>query len=93
MTNLLNGKAPGVSVVPGTGTVGGGPRITIRGQGSFSLSDQPLLYVDGVRVNNDVAAGPKSQGYGGGIISRLNDFGPDEIESIQHQGTGRGDAL
>ncbi|MGE0554457.1 MAG: SusC/RagA family TonB-linked outer membrane protein [Gemmatimonadales bacterium] len=82
-TNLLNGKAPGVAIVPGTGTVGGGPRITIRGQGSFSLSDQPLLYVDGVRVNNDVASGPKSQGYGSGIISRLNDFGPDQIESIQ----------
>lgn len=83
LTNLLNGKAPGVSIVPGTGTVGGGPRVTIRGQGSLSLSDQPLLYVDGVRVNNDVASGPKSQGYGSGIVSRLNDFGPDEIESIQ----------
>ncbi len=83
LTNLLNGKAPGVSVVPGTGTVGAGPRITIRGQGSLSLSDQPLLYVDGVRVNNDVATGPKSQGYGSGVISRLNDFSPDQIESIQ----------
>jgi TonB-linked SusC/RagA family outer membrane protein len=83
LTNLLNGKAAGVSIIPGTGTVGGGPRITIRGQGSLSLSDQPLLYVDGVRVNNDVASGPKSQGYDSGIISRLNDFGPDDIESIQ----------
>ena len=83
LTNLLNGKAAGVAIVPGTGTVGGGPRITIRGQGSLSLSDQPLLYVDGVRVNNDVASGPKSQGYDSGIISRLNDFGPDDIESIQ----------
>jgi TonB-dependent SusC/RagA subfamily outer membrane receptor len=34
-------------------------------------------------VNNDVASGPKSQGYDSGIISRLNDFGPDDIESIQ----------
>ncbi|HKP28350.1 MAG TPA: SusC/RagA family TonB-linked outer membrane protein [Gemmatimonadales bacterium] len=83
LTNLLNGKAAGVSIVPGTGTVGGGPRITIRGQGSLSLSDQPLLYVDGVRVNNDVASGPKSQGYDSGIISRLNDFSPEDIESIQ----------
>src|SRR5439155_10457797 len=83
LTNLLNAKAPGVSVAPGTGTVGAGPRVTIRGQGSLSLSDQPLLYVDGVRVNNDVATGPKSQGYGSGVISRLNDFSPDEIESIQ----------
>jgi hypothetical protein len=25
LTNLLNGKAAGVSIIPGTGTVGGGP--------------------------------------------------------------------
>ena len=44
ITSVLNGRAPGISVVQGTGTVGGGPRVTIRGQGSLSLSDQPLLY-------------------------------------------------
>jgi TonB-linked SusC/RagA family outer membrane protein len=83
ITGLLNGKAPGISVVQGTGTVGAGPRVTIRGQASLSLSDQPLLYVDGVRVDNDVATGPKSQGYNSGVLSRLTDFTPDQIESIQ----------
>lgn len=80
---LLNGRAPGVTVVGGTGAVGAGPRINIRGQASLSLNDQPLLYVDGIRVSNDVASGPKSQGYGSGVISRLNDFNPDDIESIE----------
>jgi TonB-linked SusC/RagA family outer membrane protein len=80
---MLNGRATGVTVVPGTGVIGGGPRINIRGQSSLSLSDQPLVYVDGVRVSNDVASGPKSQGYGSGIISRLADFNPDDIESIE----------
>ncbi|MBI4420591.1 MAG: SusC/RagA family TonB-linked outer membrane protein [Gemmatimonadetes bacterium] len=83
VTQLINGRAPGVTVVPGTGVVGGGPRINIRGQSSLSLSDQPLLYVDGVRVDNDVATGPKSQGYGSGVISRLADFNPDDIESVE----------
>jgi TonB-linked SusC/RagA family outer membrane protein len=83
VTALLNGRAAGVTVVGGTGAVGSGPRINIRGQSSLSLTDQPLLYVDGIRVSNDVASGPKSQGYGSGVISRLNDFNPDDIESME----------
>jgi TonB-linked SusC/RagA family outer membrane protein len=83
VTALVNGRAPGVTVVSGTGAVGAGPRINIRGQASLSLNDQPLLYVDGVRVSNDMGSGPKSQGYGSGVISRLNDFNPDDIESLE----------
>ncbi|HET9985594.1 MAG TPA: TonB-dependent receptor [Longimicrobiales bacterium] len=83
VTDLLNGRAAGVVVTPGTGMVGAGPRIRIRGAKSLSLSDQPLVYVDGVRVDNDVAAGPLNQGYGSGSINRLGDFNPDDIESME----------
>ncbi|MFN2563427.1 MAG: SusC/RagA family TonB-linked outer membrane protein [Gemmatimonadaceae bacterium] len=83
VSNLINGRAPGVVVVPGTGQVGAGPRIRIRGTNSFSLSDQPLLYVDGVRINNEVATGIVVQAFGSGVVSRLNDFDPDNIESIE----------
>lgn len=83
LTNLLNGRAAGVVVIPGTGQVGAGPRIRIRGMNSFSLNDQPLLYVDGVRVNNEVATGIVVQAFGSGVVSRLNDYDPDEIESIE----------
>jgi TonB-linked SusC/RagA family outer membrane protein len=80
---LINARAPGVVVVPGTGQVGAGPRIKIRGTHSFSLSDQPLIYVDGVRVNNEVATGIVVQGFGSGIVSRLNDFDPGSVERIE----------
>jgi len=50
---------------------------------SFSLSDQPLIYIDGVRVANDVATGVVVQGFGSGIASRLNDIDPDMIERIE----------
>lgn len=40
---LLNARAPGVVVQPGSGMVGGGSRIRIRGASSFSLNDQPLI--------------------------------------------------
>ncbi|MBA2458276.1 MAG: carboxypeptidase-like regulatory domain-containing protein, partial [Gemmatimonadales bacterium] len=49
-TRLINGRAPGVTIVPNSGRVGGGPTITVRGLGSLSLNSEPLLYIDGIRV-------------------------------------------
>lgn len=81
--SMINGRSAGVTVAPGTGMVGAGPRIRIRGVTTLSLSDQPLVYVDGIRVNNNVASGPLNQGYGSGSISRLGDFSPEDIESVE----------
>ncbi|MDQ6828727.1 MAG: SusC/RagA family TonB-linked outer membrane protein [Gemmatimonadota bacterium] len=81
--DLINGRAPGVVVMPGTGMVGAGSKIRIRGLSTFSLSGDPLLYVDGVRVNNETGSGLAVQAFGSGVISRLNDFDPDEIENIE----------
>ncbi len=83
MDALLNGRTPGVVVLPGTGQVGAGANIRIRGIGTFSLSSQPLVYVDGIRVNNATGSGISAQAFGSGVISRLNDFDPSEIESIE----------
>ncbi len=80
---LLNGRAPGVAILPGTGMVGAGARVRIRGIGSFSLSADPLIYVDGVRVNNQTSTGIAIQAFGSGVISRLNDFDPEQIERIE----------
>jgi TonB-linked SusC/RagA family outer membrane protein len=81
--NLLNGRAPGVFVNSATGNVGAGARIRIRGASSVSLSNEPLIYVDGIRVNNSPATGPANQSFGSSSISRVNDFNPDDIESIE----------
>jgi TonB-linked SusC/RagA family outer membrane protein len=78
---LINGRAPGVTIQPQSGKVGAGPSITVRGLGSLSLNTQPLVYIDGVRVNNDVMSGPQSAG--GLVISRLNDVAPEDIQSIE----------
>lgn len=83
ITNILNGKAAGVVVTQGSGAVGSGPRIRIRGAASLSLNDQPLIYVDGVRIANDVSTGPRSQFFNSGVVSRLNDIDPENIESIE----------
>ena len=81
--NLLNGRAPGVFVHSATGNVGAGGRIRIRGASSVSLSNEPLLYVDGVRINNEPASGFANQSFGSASISRINDINPDDIESIE----------
>ena len=83
MQDLINGRAPGVVVMPGTGMVGSGSRIRIRGMSTFSLSGDPLIYVDGVRVNNETGTGLAVQAFGSGVVSRLNDFDPSEIENIE----------
>src|SRR2546425_13283280 len=80
-----NGRAAGVLIQPATGAVGSGSRIRIRGASSFSLGNQPLVYVDGVRVDADFASGPQNQDFGSSSISRFNDFNPDDIESIDRK--------
>ena len=83
VSQLINGRAPGVVVTPGTGMVGSGPTIRIRGASSFSLNTQPLIYVDGVRLDNGVGTGISIQGFGSGVVNRLNDVNPEDIESIE----------
>ena len=80
---VLNGRAPGVVIQPASGAVGTGARIRIRGASSFSLSNEPLIYVDGVRINNQPASGPANQAFGSSSISRLNDINPEDIASIE----------
>ncbi len=78
---LINARAPGVIVTSGTGRTGSGPSINVRGRNTISLSQQPLLYINGVRVTNDIGTGTSFQG--GATASRLNDISPEDIESIE----------
>ncbi len=84
---LLQARVPGVAVTEQMGVAGGGSRILMRGPGSLSFAGDPLIYVDGVRINSDPATGP-SYGQAGGAgapsaVSRLNDINPADIESIE----------
>ncbi len=80
--DLLSVNVPGVRIVRSSGSVGTGGVTRIRGAGSLSLSNEPLIYVDGVRVNNTAAVNSVAfQGYDS--PSRVNDLNPEEIESIE----------
>lgn len=81
VSQILTARAPGVQVLPSTGTTGGGGRIRIRGNNSVSLSNEPLFIVDGIRVES--SPGSNTIAVGGQSSSRLNDINPEEIAEVQ----------
>ncbi|WP_179347902.1 SusC/RagA family TonB-linked outer membrane protein [Winogradskyella pacifica] len=70
---LISGKIAGVSVTSGSGSPGDGQNIIIRGNGSLSLSSNPLIVLDGV---------PLDGGGVGGSRNPLNLINPNDIESM-----------
>lgn len=85
--SLLTGSVAGMNVAAGGGEIGGGSNIRIRGASSVALSSQPLVYIDGVRVNGsntDTGGGVGGVGVDNSVPpSRLNDINPEDIESIE----------
>lgn len=78
MADVLQGRVAGVTLNTSVGTSGGGQRIRIRGANSLSLSNEPLVYIDGIRASNNKSGIT----LGGQDYSRLNDINPEEIESV-----------
>ena len=71
--NLISGRVAGVSVAADGGAPGATGTIRIRGGASINASNDPLIVIDGLPVdNNDV-------GGGRGILSTIN---PNDIESF-----------
>lgn len=76
--SAMQGKAPGVVIESGSGKVGQGIKIRIRGTSSISASSQPLYVVDGLPINtaslSDAFNDPTNP---------LADINPNDIESIE----------
>ncbi|HZI27748.1 MAG TPA: SusC/RagA family TonB-linked outer membrane protein [Gemmatimonadaceae bacterium] len=81
-SQLLQARDAGVSILPASGISGEGSRIRIRGNASLSMSNEPIVFVDGVRVNSGGGFGT-NVGTGGGSPSRLDDIDPSSIERIE----------
>ena len=75
LSDVLTARVPGLQVFTTGGQIGQSPMVNIRGQNSYSTGNQPLLYVDGVRVDN-------SAGYAQNN-GRFDDIAPEDIESVQ----------
>lgn len=71
--NLLNGRVAGVTINAGGGAPGSGATIRIRGGASLNASNDPLIVIDGLPIENSTGTGSSS------FLASLN---PSTIESI-----------
>lgn len=70
---LITGKLAGVQITSGGGAPGSGSTIRIRGGSSLNASNDPLIVIDGVPIdNNDVS----------GSANPLSFINPNDIESF-----------
>ena len=70
---LLVGKAAGVVITTSSGAPGSGATIRIRGGSSLNASNDPLLIIDGVPIDNNNVSGSSN------LLSFLN---PNDIETV-----------
>ncbi len=80
VADVLTGRTAGVNLQGVSGTTGTSQKLRIRGANSLSLSNEPLIYVDGVLFSNSKGL---SVGVGGQDASRLNDLNAEDIEDIE----------
>ena len=71
--DMMVGKIAGVNVTSSDGTPGGGNQIRIRGGSSLNASNDPLIVIDGVAMDNN---GIK------GVANPLSLINPQDIESF-----------
>ncbi len=71
--DMLQGKVAGVNITTNSGEPGAGAKIRIRGGSSLSASNDPLIVIDGIPIDNSGVAGAPN------ILSTIN---PHDIESF-----------
>ena len=70
---LIAGKVAGVQITPNSGAPGSGSRIRVRAGTSLNASNDPLIVVDGVPLDNGGISGS---------ANALNLINPNDIESM-----------
>ncbi|MGW8267173.1 MAG: SusC/RagA family TonB-linked outer membrane protein [Longimicrobiales bacterium] len=80
LTGLLQARTPGLMIRNQSGSAGTAQTIRIRGISSITQGNEPLVFLDGIRID----ASNNSLGWTGGQeATRLNDIKPEDIESIE----------
>lgn len=70
---LLSGKAAGVRITNNGGSPDSAPNIRIRGGGSLSANNNPLIVIDGIAIDNTSPAG---------VANPLSLINPNDVESF-----------
>lgn len=80
VVELLQTQTPGLTLIPGSGTVGTSANIRLRGAGSLTARNQPVVYIDGVRINTGSLGNFDVFGQSTSALDIIN---PSDIESIE----------
>jgi TonB-linked SusC/RagA family outer membrane protein len=85
--DALSGKVAGVNIGTSSGSPGASTKIVIRGNSSITGTNQPLIVIDGVPVNNSFSGNTGNDGSLNGnrsfdLGNQLNNIDPDDIESV-----------
>lgn len=78
-SQLLDGRIAGVTTSTGSGNLGSGERMSIRGISSLSASNEPLYVIDGIPITNQDA----NLYNFGETMSSLSTLNITDIESIE----------
>jgi len=78
--DVLSARATGVTVLANSGQPGAGGTIRLRGNNSISQGNNPVVYVDGVRIYSE--NGPVSLQSRQGVWT-VNDLPADAIERVE----------
>ncbi len=81
--SMLTAEIPGLRFRSVGGEIGSGGSIKIRGTGSLVLSNEPVIFVDGVRVDNRDNTQSAAFVNSRGGPSRLNDLALNDVERIE----------
>jgi Outer membrane receptor for ferrienterochelin and colicins len=90
LSAALSFQVPGLRAMDGGGGAGAAKDLRIRGMSSFSLSQRPAVYVDGVKIDTkavDWSSTMPNQGccnFNGGVgEDRLSDLNPNDIDRVE----------
>lgn len=78
LESALQGRAAGVYINQGSGKLGSGINIRVRGAASVSASNQPLYVVDGIPVTSSDLGSTNTE-----PLNPIADINPNDIESIE----------
>ncbi len=83
LANALSGKVSGLQVVRSSNGPGGSSKIVLRGNSSLTGSNQPLIVIDGVPMDNFTGGVADVWGNEGPDMGNgLGDINPEDIESM-----------
>jgi TonB-linked SusC/RagA family outer membrane protein len=83
ISQLLKGKAAGVTVLSTNAGPGGGVDIRVRGASSIAAGNDPLYVIDGFPISNSTLEPGSPTQYSQGDRNPLNSLNPNDVESIE----------